>query len=326
MPVKPGAATPAGGANRRLQPGARILVTGHGGFVGQTLLRWFPQSRWAGRAEWLLAPQGLDIRDRASLEAWVTEAQPDHVLHLAAQSFVPAAFRDPAETLAVNLGGTLNLLQALAHIGFAGRLLYVSSADVYGAVPAQAMPVTEERLPEPRNPYAVSKLAAETLCRQWHFSEGLDVVVARPFNHTGVGQDARFVLSGFAQHIARIAAGLQAPQLEVGNLEVTRDFSDVCDILDAYLALFDAGRPGEVYNVCSGVERRLSDVLAGMLAHAGVQARIVTDTARLRPNEQVRMVGDNHKLRHDTGWQPQCQFEETLAAMVAWWREKEETQ
>lgn len=310
----------------RLQPGSRILVTGHGGFVGQTLLRWFPQSRWAGRAEWLVAPAGLDVRDGAALQAWVAEARPDHVLHLAAQSFVPAAFRDPADTLAVNLGGTLNLLQALSGAGFQGRLLYVSSADVYGAVPAHSMPVAEDRLPEPRNPYAVSKLAAETLCRQWHFSEGLDVVVARPFNHTGVGQDERFVLSGFAQRIARIAAGLQEPLLEVGNLEVTRDFSDVRDILDAYLALFDAGRPGEVYNVCSGVERRLVDVLQCMLVAAGVRPRIATDTARLRPNEQVRMVGDHHKLRADTGWQPQCQFEETLAAMVAWWREKEDMQ
>lgn len=310
----------------RLQPGARILVTGHGGFVGQALMRWFPQSRWAGRAEWLVAPQGLDVRDGDALAAWVAEARPDHAMHLAAQSFVPAAFHDPAGTLAVNLGGTLNLLQALSRAGFRGRLLYVSSADVYGAVPPAALPVAEDRLPEPRNPYAVSKLAAETLCRQWHFSEGMDVVVARPFNHTGAGQDPRFVLSGFAQRIARIASGLQEPCLEAGNLQVTRDFSDVRDILDAYLALFDAGRAGEVYNVCSGIERRLSDVLDGMLARAGLQARIVTDAARMRPNEQVRMVGDNHKLRSHTGWQPQCQFEETLAAMVAWWREKENMQ
>jgi len=310
----------------RLRPGSRILLTGHGGFVGQALLRWFPHSRWAGRAEWLLAPPGLDVRDGAALRAWVDDARPDHVLHLAAQSFVPAAFRDPAGTLAVNVGGTLNLLQALSGAGFQGRFLYVSSADVYGAVPVLAMPVAEDRLPEPRNPYAVSKLAAETLCRQWHFSEGLDVFVARPFNHTGAGQDDRFVLSSFARRIARIAAGLQELLLEVGNLDVTRDFSDVRDILDAYLALFDAGKPGEVYNVCSGVERRLSDVLQGMLTTAGVQARIVTATARLRPNEQVRMVGDNQKLRADTGWRPQCQFEETLAAMLAWWREKENMQ
>src|SRR5690606_26917153 len=183
---------------------ARLLVTGHRGFVGQTLQQWLPQSRWAGQFELLLPDGRVDVRDRGTISQWVKQTQPDSVLHLAAQSFVPAAFADPARTLDVNLLGTLNLLQALHENGFKGRFLYVSSADVYGAVPEHDLPVDEDRLPMPRNPYAVSKASAELLCRQWHFAHGLDTCIARPFNHTGPGQDPRFVLSGFAQRIAQI--------------------------------------------------------------------------------------------------------------------------
>src|SRR5690606_12143272 len=157
--------------------------------------------------ELLVLPAGLDLRDAAGMKAAVAALQPDCVLHLAAQSFVPASFRDPAETLAINVGGTLNLLQALSAAAFEGRLLYVSSSDVYGAVDLAELPVDESRMPVPRNPYAVSKVSAEMLCRQWHLTEGMQVLVARPFNPTGPGQDARFVLSGFAQRIAQIAIG-----------------------------------------------------------------------------------------------------------------------
>jgi len=301
----------------------RILVTGHGGFVGRALAAWLPASRWGARFEMVVPQAGFDLREPATVHAAVQAAGADHVLHLAAQSFVPAAFSDPAGTLAVNVGGTLNLLQALGAAGFGGRLLYVSSADVYGAVAADALPVTEAHLPAPRNPYAVSKAAAEMLCRQWHFTEGLDVIVARPFNHTGAGQDERFVLSGFARRIAQIMAGTAPPRFDTGNLQVTRDFSDVRDVLDAYMTLLDAGRAGEIYNVCSGVERKVADLLHGMLQAAGIRAEVVTDPARLRPNEQLRMVGSHDKLSAHTGWQPQCRFEETLAAMTAWWQAKE---
>lgn len=302
---------------------ARLLVTGHRGFVGQALQAWLPDSPWASRVAVLTLPVGLDIRDTERLQAAVADARPDFVLHLAAQSFVPAAFDDPRNTLDVNVLGTLSLLQALSAQAFGGRLLYVSSADVYGAVADGSLPVAETQLPAPRNPYAVSKVAAELLCQQWHFAHGLDVVIARPFNHTGPGQDARFALSGFARGIARIALGRAPARIDTGNLAVTRDFSDVRDVLDAYLVLLHAGRAGQLYNVCSGVERSLDGLLATMLAGAGVQAEVVTDPSRLRPNEQLRMVGSHRKLVADTGWAPRCDFDQTLAAMVAWWRHKE---
>lgn len=304
-------------------PPRRLLVTGHRGFVGQSLQAWLPASAHARQYTLVLPESPYDLRDAAAVRDMVRAARPDAVLHLAAQSFVPQAFRDPAGTFAVNVGGTLHLLQALRDEGFAGRLLYVSSADVYGTVEPEALPVAETRLPAPRNPYSVSKLAAEALCRQWHFTEGLDVVIARPFNHTGPGQDERFAVSGFARRVARIVMGMESPRLVTGNLEVTRDFTDVRDVLAAYFSLFAAGRAGEIYNVCSGVETRLSDLLARMLETVGLHVTLETDPALLRPNEQVRMVGSSDKLRADTGWTPACDFDETLATLVEWWRQQE---
>lgn len=301
----------------------RLLVTGHSGFVGQSLLAWLPTSRWAGCFELILPAGRPDIRVPAEVQAWVAQARPDCVLHLAAQSFVPESFRDPAGTLGVNVMGTLNLLQALQASGFDGRLVYVSSADIYGAVPAGELPVHEDRVPAPRNPYAVSKVAAEMLCRQWHFAHGLDVCIARPFNHVGPGQDERFVLSRFARLIARIALGRADAELVTGNIDVTRDFSDVRDVLDAYCELMLHGQPGEIYNVCSGAERRIGDLLHTMLDMAGVNAQVRVDPALLRPNEQIRMVGTYSKLNRHTDWQPRCRLEETLAAMIDWWRAKE---
>ncbi|MGE4339049.1 MAG: GDP-mannose 4,6-dehydratase [Pigmentiphaga sp.] len=297
----------------------RLLVTGASGFVGQALRRRWPGSLWESHFEWVEPDLPVDLRIPEQVEALVAEARPDAVLHLAAQSFVPASFADPAGTLAVNLNGTLHLLQALARQGFAGRLLYVSSADIYGAAKAHELPLAETRAPAPRNPYAVSKAAAEMLCRQWHYSEGLDVVVARPFNHVGVGQEPRFVLSGFARQIARIRLGLEPPRLITGSLDVSRDFSSVDSVLDAYAALFQKGLPGQTYNVCSGREQYLGELLDRMLELAGVQAERVTDPALVRPNEQRRVCGDASRLRHDTDWQPEPSLDPTIQAMLDWW-------
>lgn len=300
----------------------RLLVTGASGFVGQALREHWHQG-WAQHYQWLEAETAYDLRDPAAVRQVVAHLRPDAVLHLAAQSFVPAAFKDPATTLDINLKGTLHLLQALQAEGFNGRLLFVSSADLYGAVPEHQLPVTEDQPAQPRNPYAVSKAAAELLCHQWGFSEGFDIVIARPFNHVGPGQEARFVLSGFARQIARIRLGLAPPRIVTGNLDVTRDFSSVQSVLAAYLALLRHGRAGATYNVCSGRELPLATALQRLLQLADVQASCHTDPALVRPHEQWRMCGSPARLIHDTGWQPDTSLDATLAAMLAWWLSKE---
>ena len=230
-----------------------LLVTGHSGFVGGALLK--RQAELEGAQDWRIAtlPPELDINEEAKLAQVLGLERPDYILHLAAQSFVPASFENPRATLEVNLLGTLSLIRAAQQSGFKGRLLYVSSSDVYGVVPPERMPITEEQPVAPRNPYAVSKAAAELLCRQMALTSGLDVVIARPFNHVGPGQDSRFVLSSFARDVALRAAGKLDGPFMTGDLDVSRDFSDVLDVLQAYVAMLVKGVGGRTYNVCSGV-------------------------------------------------------------------------
>ncbi|MDQ1094682.1 GDP-4-dehydro-6-deoxy-D-mannose reductase [Xanthomonas sacchari] len=293
----------------------KLLVTGAGGFVGKHLLDSVARGHF-GDVEVMSLPAGTDLRDVAAIEDALGDACPDSVVHLAAQSFVPQSFDDPEETLQVNLIGTLHLLQVLARKGFAGRFLYVSSGDIYGSVQESDLPVDETLLPEPRNPYAVSKWAAEQLCLQWHRSEKLDVVIARPFNHVGAGQSGRFVLSSLARQVIAIAEGRQPPVIEAGDIDTTRDFSDVRDVVAAYASLLARGRSGDTYIVASGVERRVRDLLGEMCRLTGVEAEVRQDPAKLRPSEQRRMVASPAKLQRDTGWAQAFDIQSTLSEIL----------
>lgn len=281
----------------------RLLVTGATGFVGEHL-KSAAAAGTLGPVEFLAAPRGLDIRDADAVDSMVEQARPELVIHLAAQSFVPRSFAEPAETFQVNVLGTLNLLRSLTRRGFTGRMIYVSSGDVYGKVPETSMPVDENVWPAPRNPYAASKVAAEQLCLQWHRSEGLDVVVARPFNHIGPGQSRDFVIPSLAAQIVRIRAGIAPPQVHAGDIDVTRDFTDVRDIVRAYGDLLRAGVSGATYVVGSGEERSIRDLLNTMAQIAGVAVEVVQDPEKMRPSEQRRMRADPSRLIRDTGWQP----------------------
>jgi GDP-4-dehydro-6-deoxy-D-mannose reductase len=296
----------------------RLLVTGLSGFVGPHVRAALGSGVGSG---WTLhAPEATyDLRLTASLDALLSTGPPDAVLHLAAQSFVPAAFSDPRSTFEINFGGTLNLLEALKRAGFRGRFVYVSSGDVYGLVPETELPVSESRPPNPRNPYAVSKVAAEALCLQWSASEGLDAVIARPFNHIGPGQDERFVVASFARQVAMMRARLQAPTLDVGDVDVTRDFTDVDDVVRAYFALIERGRTGEIYNVASGCEIVVRDLLLRLCRIGGVEVALRQDAARLRPAEQRRMCAAVDRIRDATGWSPSIDLEDTLARTLAYW-------
>jgi GDP-4-dehydro-6-deoxy-D-mannose reductase len=297
----------------------RLLVTGKHGFVGGTVTRMVsddPQLR-----DWQLldAPDALDLRDPRDAAALVGPSPPDAVIHLAAQSFVPDALRDPATTLQINILGTLNLLQALKGVGFGGRFLYVGTGDIYGLVPEAALPVPETYPAVPRNPYSVSKLAAEALCRQWSITESLDVVLARPFNHIGRGQSERFVASDFARQIVAVRQRTRPPVLRVGDLDVTRDFTDVRDVVRAYFALLDRGASGEIYNVCSGEERSIRSIVERLAALAGVEIALEPQAVRLRKAEQRRMRGDPAKIRAATGWKATTPLDDSLAAMLEYW-------
>jgi GDP-4-dehydro-6-deoxy-D-mannose reductase len=271
--------------------------------------------------ELLPAASPYDLTDPQSLvDLW--PQLPDAVIHLAGQTFVPEAFRDPARTFDINLLGTLNLLQALKARGFKGSFLYVSSGDVYGQVEESALPITEQQPPFPRNPYAVSKLSAEYLSLQWGLSEGWPVLVARPFNHIGTGQKDSFVIASAARQINRIKQGLQAPQLEVGDIDVTRDFLDADDVVSAYFALLEKGTPGQVYNICSGHEQSIRSLIEQMGDLAEVELQLVQDPARMRRADQRRVCGSHQRLARTTGWTPQISIQQSLRAILSDWEKR----
>ncbi len=294
-----------------------VLVTGLSGFVGSHCAQLLPAVDLADGG-W------IDLREADRVRAAVRAVAPEAVIHLAAQSSVPASIEDPRHTFDVNFLGTLTLLEALRDAGFKGTMLYVGSADVYGAVPEAGLPITESCPARPLNPYAVSKVAAEALCYQWSRSAGFRIVVARPFNHIGPRQSAQFAVSDFARQIVACRKGEAPACLRVGDIDTTRDFTDVRDIVRAYAALLQSGRNGEAYNVCSGVERSLRDVVGAMLRASGIDMEIQVDPQRLRTVEQRRMKGSFAKLQADTGWQPRVPFEQTLIDTLDYWDRKDE--
>jgi GDP-4-dehydro-6-deoxy-D-mannose reductase len=288
----------------------RVLVTGAGGFVGTHLCEALAVAgHEVLRTERHAAADAIsvDVTDPLALRGALELARPDAIAHLAAQPFVPASIAHPATTWAINATGTLYLLDAVRAArseGIAPRVLIVSSAEVYGVQPPQAYPLRETAPLLPRNPYAASKVAAEALTVAYVRSYGVDAVVTRAFNHIGPGQNENFAVPAFASQIARVAGGGD-PLVLVGNLEATRDFLDVRDVCNAYVALLEGGgEAGEVYNVCSGQAVAMQEVLRQLIALARVAVEIREDPARMRPADVPISVGDAAKLRAATGWAP----------------------
>ena len=291
-----------------------ILITGDTGFVGRHALATWPTAYGLSSVA-----GGADIRDKKALVNCLRESRPDAVLHLAALSFVPDSFRSPETTFEVNFLGTLRLLEALAETGFSGRLLFVGTGDAYGVVASENLPIHEALPLRPRNPYAVSKTAAEALCYQWSQTGPFEIVMARPFSHLGAGQDASFAIANFAQQLVEISAGLRPPIVQTGNIDVTRDFTDVADVLNAYALLLVNGQSGEVYNVCSGIERSVRSLLESLIDVSNVDAKVMTDPSRFRPADQPRVCGSYEKLLRQTGWQPLVSIDETLLNLYRYW-------
>jgi GDP-4-dehydro-6-deoxy-D-mannose reductase len=297
----------------------RLFITGQSGFVGLAFERLRAHAVAAQGWELVLADSPYDLLKPESLQRILQQARPDAVIHLAGQTFVPEAFRDPAHTLDVNLKGTLNLLQALQRSGFNGSFLYISSGDVYGRVSPELLPISEQQPARPQNPYAVSKAAAELLCYQWSCNVPWRILVARPFNHIGPGQREDFVIASVARQLARIRLGLQDARILVGDVDVSRDFLDVEDVISAYLALLEKGQNGEIYNVCSGKEYLIRDMIASMLYLTETDAVIAQDPVRMRPSDLRRVKGSNQKIELATAWTPQIPMQQTLLNVLADW-------
>ena len=313
----------------------KALITGVGGFVGSHLASYLVEKAgldvWGldlveGRAA-ALRPRitlhvGNVLMDLAALKDLFAAAQPDLVFHLAAQAFVPSSWKDPWATLENNIRGQLNVLLAAIAMEKPPRILVVGSADEYGIVLPEELPISETNPLRPNSPYAVSKVAQDMLGYQYYASHKLPVVRVRPFNHIGPGQSAAFVTADFAKQIAEVEAGLREPVMRVGNLGARRDFSDVRDIIHGYYLALSEGEPGEVYNL--GAERSYSirQVLDGLLALSETRVAVEQDPKRLRPSDVPEILADCTKFRSRTGWRAEIPLERSLEDILNYWRSR----
>jgi len=260
-----------------------------------------------------------DLRDEYKINEVIEQYSPNLIFHLAAQSSVKLSFEDPAETLGININGTLNIIEAISKLDSPPKTLLISSSEIYGQLKPEQVPVTEDSPMLPVNPYAVSKATVDLLAYQYRKAYGLPLYWARAFSHSGPGQKTAAVLSDWAFQAAKIELGLKVPEIKVGNMEVTRDYTDVRDTVKAYYAIINKGEPGRPYNVCSGTGYRLADLLDTIISFGSKKINIVADPSRLRPVDIPILIGSAERLKADTGWCPEIPIEQTLRDLFDYW-------
>ncbi|MCG2677860.1 GDP-mannose 4,6-dehydratase [bacterium] len=315
----------------------KVLITGITGFVGSHLADFLLEKggievygieRWRSRTENIehikdkIALMGCDIRDASSVKKLIKKIKPERIFHLAAQSFVPTSWHAPQETLTTNIIGELNVFEAVRELGVNPLIQIAGSSEEYGLVKEDELPIKETNPLRPLSPYAVSKVGQDLLGYQYYKSYGLNIIRTRGFNHSGPRRGEVFVCSDFARQIARVEKGKQEPVISVGNLEAIRDFTDVRDMVRAYWLATEKGKPGEVYNICSGKGYKIKEVLDILLGLAKEKIEIKKDPKRMRPSDVPTLVGDSAKFRKATGWKPEIPFEKTMKDLLNYWRER----
>ncbi len=260
----------------------------------------------------------LALEEAGPIAELVSSLRPSTVYHLAAQSSAAVSFSDPLDTFNSNVIGTLNLLEALRHakVGERPVMLAVGSCEEYGPQSPARFPLGENAPVGPISPYGVSKVSQTLLCRQYAQSYEMPIILTRSFSHTGPGHDARFAFPSFARQIAAAEAGAGPTEIKTGDLSAVRDFLDVRDVIAAYRLLTKEGRPGEIYNVSSGKSMTIQEGLEILAGAATCPISLQKDPARCRPSDLPIMVGDNTKLRTETGWDPEWDFTATLLGLL----------
>ncbi len=295
-----------------------VLVTGAAGFAGSHLVE-LVRSTGAAVTGW--RRQDVDLLNRETVERAIAALRPSTVFHCAGAAHVAHAWKDVSATLATNVMGTHHLLSALRKADVSARVLIPGSSYVYRE---SDRALSESDALHPSSPYAVSKLAQELVGRRAFDEDRQQVYLTRSFNHIGPRQNPSFAASGFARQIAMIERGAMSPVIEVGNLSAKRDLTDVRDTVRPYCAVVERGRPGAVYNVCSGIAYEMGDVLDRLVRMSTASVEIRVNPERYRPADLPLLLGNPGRIKNEVGWEPAVSLDRTLSNLLDYWRKEVE--
>lgn len=307
----------------------KVLITGVDGFVGKHLSEYLLEKGYEVYGTTIsdnyennkIKVYKMDLLDKKNVNNIINEVKPNKIFHLAGQSAVGLSWENPTLTMDININGTLNLLETIRANLVETKILIVGSSDQYGIIKPESIPVNENHPQNPQSPYGISKKTQEDLCRLYAKAYEMNIIMVRPFNHIGSGQGKNFVVPDFTSKIVEIEKGA-TPVLKVGNLDTYRDFTDVKDIIRAYELLLKNGKIGEVYNVGSGKEIKVSEILEKLLKMSTKKIKVEIDKEKFRPVDVPIIVCDNRKIREDTGWKPEISIDTTLKEILEYWRSK----
>lgn len=308
----------------------RSLIIGAAGFVGAYLIDCIAENQDMSIYATKLPNEkvnrdnvtvfDLDIMDKEAIVALLFEVRPDYIYHLAAQSSVGVAWKNPSLTIDVNIKGSINVMDAVRELYYKPKVLLIGSGEEYGYIKPEEIPINEENRVRPGNIYAATKACQNMIGHIYAKAYDMELYMVRAFNHIGPGQAPLFVVSDFCKQVAEIEKGLREPVIYVGNLDSRRDFTDVRDVVRAYTALIETGVSGETYNVGSGNALCIRDILQTIITMSEVKIDVQIDPNKLRPIDIMTIEADTHKIYELTGWKPMISISQTIEETLNFWR------
>ena len=309
----------------------KALIIGAGGFVGSYLIdclhEEFNMEVYATKLQGtefshpFATVRELDIMSKEDIVELLYDIRPDYIFHLAAQSSVSVAWKNPMLTIDVNIKGSVNVMEAVRELFYKPRILVIGSGEEYGHIKAGDTPISEDTILRPGNIYAATKACQNMIGSIYAQAYDMELMLVRSFNHMGPGQAPLFVVSDFCKQVAEIELGLKEPVIRVGNLSAKRDFTDVRDVVRAYAMLIQKGMAGETYNVGSGKAMEIRKILDLIVGMSSAKISVEVDPNKIRPVDVPIIEADISKIHDVTGWKPEISIEQTIRETLDYWRE-----
>lgn len=310
----------------------KAMIIGAAGFVGSYLISYLRDQCGMEVSATKLAHEeleavdvtvyDLDILNKEEIVSLLFAIRPDYIFHLAAQSSVGLAWKNPCLTIDVNIKGSVNVMDAVRELFYKPKVLLIGSGEEYGHIRAGETPITEENSVRPGNIYAATKVCQNLIGSIYAQAYDMKLMMVRAFNHIGPNQAPMFVVADFCKQVAEIEKGLRAPVMYVGNLEAKRDFTDVRDVVRAYVLLIEMGKAGETYNVGSGHAMAIREILDKIISLSSKEIKVEIDPNKLRPVDVPIIEADTDKLYQLTGWEPEISLEQTIRETLEYWRSR----